>query len=129
MARMKIGEVAKRSQVPASTLRYYEQEGLLPKAGRVGGQRFYDDDVLDAIALIRMAKDTGFTLREMRTILKGPKETTVKRWRTMAQAKLVELEEHIAKMQQMKHLLAGALDCQCANPKRCVLLEATGHPS
>ena len=57
-----IGEVARRAGVAASALRYYEREGLIPKADRRGGKRVYGEDILDRLALIAVAKGGGFTV-------------------------------------------------------------------
>jgi MerR family redox-sensitive transcriptional activator SoxR len=68
---MSIGEVAKRAGVAASALRYYEREGLIPKADRRGGKRVYGADILDRLALIGVAKGAGFTVAEIQTLLSG----------------------------------------------------------
>jgi DNA-binding transcriptional MerR regulator len=61
-----IGEVARRSGVAASALRYYERAGLIPRADRQGGRRVYGEDVLDRLALIRVAKAAGFRVADCR---------------------------------------------------------------
>ena len=63
-----IGEVADRTGVAASALRYYEREGLIPKARRRGGKRVWLEDVVDRLALIGLAKSAGFTVSEIRTL-------------------------------------------------------------
>ena len=67
---MLIGEIAERSGVPAKTLRYYEDIGLLaPPERTAAGYRVYDDVVLDRLAFIRAAQATGLTLGEIRGIV------------------------------------------------------------
>lgn len=66
-----IGEVARRAGVRASTIRYYEEAGLLEEPERVGGKRRYNEEVLRRLALIGGAKRAGFTLGEVRTLLHG----------------------------------------------------------
>ena len=65
---MDIGEVAKRSGVPASTLRYYEQKGLIASIGRHGLRRTFDPDVLERLALIALGQTAGFSLDEIATM-------------------------------------------------------------
>lgn len=67
---MLIGEVAQQSGVPAKTLRYYEDIGLLAPPSRTGaGYRNYDDDVLDRLTFIRSSQAIGLTLGEIRSII------------------------------------------------------------
>ncbi len=64
---MKIGELAKQSGVAAHTIRFYEQQGLLPKAKRTSaGYRTYDKDALKRVAGIQCAKHLGFSLDQIR---------------------------------------------------------------
>ncbi|MGQ0608955.1 MAG: heavy metal-responsive transcriptional regulator [Chloroflexota bacterium] len=67
---MRIGELARRSGVPATALRYYEQLGLLPEPGRTeSGYRVYDEEAADRLAFIRAAQAVGLTLAEVRQVL------------------------------------------------------------
>lgn len=67
---MRIGELARRSGVPATALRYYEQLGLLPAPGRTeSGYRSYTGEALDRLAFIRSAQAVGLTLSEVRQVL------------------------------------------------------------
>lgn len=67
---MLIGEVAQQSGVPAKTLRYYEDIGLLAPPSRTGaGYRNYDDDVLDRLTFIRSSQAIGLSLGEIRSII------------------------------------------------------------
>jgi len=66
---MKIGELAERSGMPASTIRYYEKEGLLPKAQRgANGYRAYQDSALERLDLIQLGQNLGFSLEAIRTV-------------------------------------------------------------
>jgi DNA-binding transcriptional MerR regulator len=62
---MDIGEVAKRSGVPPSTLRFYEERGLVASTGRQGLRRQFDPEVLERLALIALGRAAGFTLEEI----------------------------------------------------------------
>ncbi len=62
---MDITEVAKRSGVPASTLRFYEEKGLIASVGRRGLRRLFDSGVLERLALIALGRSAGFSLNEI----------------------------------------------------------------
>lgn len=106
-----IGEVAAMAGVQASTLRYYESIGLLPKAKRVSGQRRYKTDILSIMTIIQMAKEAGFSLPEIQMLLYSRTEGEVlsQRWQALAAAKIRELEVVISRAQDMKSLLEEAL--------------------
>lgn len=66
---MKIGELSERTGIPASTIRYYEKEGLLPKAQRgANGYRVYQDQALERLDLIQLGQTLGFSLDTIRSI-------------------------------------------------------------
>ena len=68
---MKIGELAKNTGVSVQTIRYYEKQGILPKAPRTeSGYRTYDKEVIDIILFIKHAQDLGFTLAKIKRLLK-----------------------------------------------------------
>ena len=108
---MKIGEVAEFTSTPASTLRYYEEIGLLPKAGRVSGQRFYDESFIWRITFINQAKLTGFNLDEIKSFMNSEDDLTD--WRQLIKDKLVEIGEVIEKYQKMQGLLNHVLQENC----------------
>lgn len=116
-----IGEVAARSGVPASTIRYYEQIGLLPAAGRVNGRRRYDEGVLRKLGVIRLAQQAGYTIAEIQMLLHDfPAGTPPsERWRVLAQQKLTELDELMRNIQAMKALLEETLACECETLEEC----------
>ena len=68
MGRITIGEVASRTGLATSALRYYEREGLIPPAPKEDGRRVYDPDVLDRIAVIQLAKEAGITIAETKQL-------------------------------------------------------------
>jgi len=116
-----IGEVAKLTGVAASALRYYEREGLIPRADRRGGKRIYGDDILDRLALIGVAKAAGFSVAEVRTLLSGFTRRTPpgKRWRKLADRKLAELEARAAEVASMKRVLLAVTRCECPTLDEC----------
>ena len=127
-----IGEVARRAGVRPSALRYYERIGVLPPPGRENGRRRYDEEVLrevlDRLAIVRVAQQAGFTIAEIRTLLDGFSEDTPpsERWRVLAREKLPEVEALIGRAQGMKSLLERGLECECLRLEDCVLVGGGG---
>lgn len=120
---MTIGEVARRTGVEPSAIRYYEGLGLLPEPRRVGGKRRYDDSALDWLALIVLAREAGFTMIEVRELVVGftPQTPPAERWQTLAARKLAELEALVARAKRMRALLQATLHCGCARIEDCGL--------
>ena len=116
-----IGEAARRAEVAPSTIRYYERIGLLPPAKRVSGKRRYDARILQKLGVIQLARQIGFTIAEIRTLLhEFPASTPPsERWQVMAGSKIDEVEALIRRAQTMKALLEGTLRCQCATLEDC----------
>ena len=120
-----IGEIARRAGVAASTIRYYEQIGLLPPANRVNTKRRYNLSILEKINVIRMAQQAGLTIAEIQTLLHDfPVDTPPsERWETLATKKIVELDEVIQQAQAMKDLLEKTLQCHCVKIEDCARVE------
>jgi MerR family transcriptional regulator, redox-sensitive transcriptional activator SoxR len=118
-----IGDLASRAGVRTSTLRYYEDVGLLQPAKRESGQRRYDADAVEALTVIRFCRTLGFSLDEIKTLLAAPR-TTRKRtqWRGLVDGKLAELDESIARAKTMKRLLQRSRDCDCVEVEQCAAL-------
>ena len=104
-----IGELARRTGVTASALRYYEELGLLPAPARVSGQRRYPESAATIVAAIRLHSDAGFTLAEQKALLASPGGTPD--WRELAQRKLAELDERIARAQAAREAIRYGLRC------------------
>ena len=80
---MDIAEVARRSGIPASTLRFYEEKGLIASVGRQGLRRRFAPGVLDQLALIALGRASGFSLDEIRGMFSptGKPATAACSWR------------------------------------------------
>lgn len=130
MSTLSIGEVARRANINASAIRYYEGVGLLPEPERVGGKRRYDEAVLRTLAVIDAAKRAGFTIEEVRTLIHGfPAETgAAERWRALASDKLAEVDGLISRLRHMRELLEEALRCDCASLDECASLLSGPQP-
>jgi MerR family redox-sensitive transcriptional activator SoxR len=115
-----IGEVASRTGLRVSAIRYYEERGLLPKASRSGGKRVYSTSVLQRLAVIRLAKAAGFNLDEIRVTLSNLGENQpAARWRTLATAKRVELDAEMRRLTITKYVLTRMRACSCATLEEC----------
>lgn len=121
---MTIGEVARRSGIRPSALRYYESAGVLPEPERENGRRRYGPEVLELLAVVRVAQQAGFTIAEIRTLLHGfTAETPLsERWRELASKKLPEVEALIRRALGMKRLLERGLRCDCLRLEDCALV-------
>jgi DNA-binding transcriptional MerR regulator len=119
---MKIGELAGRSGLNASAIRYYERRGLLPVPHRSGGQRRYPADALDRVLLIRFASEMGFTLNEIKVFLNGLRDDAPvgPRWKQLAHRKIQEVEGSIQRSRRLKSLLEHLLHCRCSSLQVCV---------
>jgi MerR family redox-sensitive transcriptional activator SoxR len=119
---MKIGELAGRTGLNASAIRYYEAEGLLATAHRVGGQRRYPDDAVHRVLLIRFAGEMGFTLGEIKIFLSGLRDDVPvgSRWKKLADRKIKEVERTIERSMRLKLLLRHLMSCSCASLRTCV---------
>ena len=128
MESMTIGEVARSTGVRPSALRYYEGVGLLPPPERENGRRRYDGEVLrevlDRLAVVRVAQQAGFTISEIWTLLDGFSEDfpPSERWRLMAREKLPEVEALVGRALGMKDLLERGLRCECLSLEDCALV-------
>jgi MerR family redox-sensitive transcriptional activator SoxR len=124
-ATLTIGQVARRAGMRASAIRYYESVGLLPEPPRERGQRRYGGDTLRRLEVIDVAKRAGFSLDEARVLLAtgngGP--TAHARLRELAERKLPEVDELIARAQAMRAWLLTARGCECETLDVCGLFD------
>ena len=121
MAYMTIGEVARRTGLRASAIRYYEKIGLLPTTERISGQRRYEHGVFNYLAVIEVAKRAGFRVDEMRQLFHGFGRgiPAFHRWQVLAQRKIAEMDDLIARAKEMKLLLQRADRCKCLDLEDC----------
>lgn len=129
MARLTIGEVAKRAGMRTSALRYYEEVGVLPPAERISGQRRYDEAVLARLAVVQLAQEVGFSVAEIRSLVDGFADTGVAsaRWQELARRKLAEVDALIRRAEHMKQLLEESLSCGCLTLDACQLVLQHGE--
>jgi DNA-binding transcriptional MerR regulator len=128
-----IGELAKRTGVATSALRYYEELGLIPAPVRVSGQRRYPKSAVGLVGVILLLRDVGFSLRESKAFL-ASRTQAVDGWRKLAQRKLANLDERVAKAQTAKEAITHALHCPhddiaaCPNFTNVIAARLAGQP-
>ncbi|MEE2690587.1 MAG: helix-turn-helix domain-containing protein [Pseudomonadota bacterium] len=116
MADLDIGEVARRSGLPASTLRYYEEKQLIASVGRRGLRRVFGAEVIERLALIALGRAAGFSLDEIAGVFtsEGPRID-----RRALSAKAGELDETIRKLTAMRDGLRHAARCPAPTHMEC----------
>lgn len=116
-----ISEVANQVGLRPSTIRYYEQIGILPPAQRVSGQRRYDVTALHRLVVIQRARQTGFTLTEIKQLFFGFRAGTPPsvRWQKLKKRKIVELDAMLEHIQSMRDLLEQQGKCRCTALEEC----------
>ena len=119
-----IGVVADRYGLPATTLRYWEDVGLLPPQQRSGGQRRYDQDALRRVMFIRMAKQSGLSLNAIRAVLASNDQhgPTFDDWAQVARQQLDVIDQRVNELNDLKAAIEECLACGCQQPQRCRLL-------
>jgi MerR family redox-sensitive transcriptional activator SoxR len=124
-----IGEVARRSGLRPSALRYYEELGLLDTPQRHGKHRRYDANVFQRLTVIRLAQRAGFTMAEIGVLLNGFAVGTPAaiRWRNLAEQKLAEVEEQLRRGEEMRRLLLESLRCGCLALDQCAAILLPGE--
>lgn len=121
-----IGEVSQRTGVSASTLRYYERVGLLPRPHRTSGQRRYGEEVILQIALIQLAQQVGFTLPEVHDLFGdfSDPHRMGRRFRAVSSRKLAEIDALIDRAQGMKALLEEGRRADCLRLQDSAIITA-----
>src|SRR5688572_21027270 len=130
MKALDITEVARRSGVPASTLRFYEEKGLIVSIGRRGLRRLFDARVLERLAFIALGRASGFSLEELAHMFAADGRPRIDR--QMLAAKADELDRTIRELTAMRDGLRHAAACraprhmQCPTFRRILRAAATG---
>ena len=117
MKALDIGEVSKRSGLPASTLRYYEAKGLIASIGRRGLRRSFGAQVIDRLALIALAQSAGFSLEEIARMFTPDGKPRIDR--ASLAAKASELDKTIKRLTAMRDGLRHAAACTAPSHMEC----------
>ena len=121
---LSIGQVAERTGVAPSALRYYEREGLIHSSRTAGDQRRYPREVLRRVAFVRIAQRVGLTLEEIRTALASLPEArtpTKADWARLSNSWRPQLDAQIAVLQRLRDELTSCIGCGCLSLKACAL--------
>lgn len=125
---MDIAEVAKRAGIAASTLRFYEEKGLIASVGRQGLRRRFDPGVLDQLALIALGQAAGFSLNEIGSMFSAGGQPSIER--QMLSSKADDIDQMIKRLKAMSKGLRHAAVCPAPSHNECPtfqrLLRAAG---
>src|SRR5579885_757236 len=126
---LRIGDVAERAGVKLQTIRYYEREGLLPRAPRLAsGYRVFPDAAVRQVRFIKRAQELGFSLGEIRDLLslRASAGANARDVHSRARAKIADIEDKIRSLQAMKDALSTlAGRCHGCGPlSDCPILDA-----
>lgn len=117
MPDLDIAEVARRSGLPASTLRYYEEKGLIASVGRRGLRRLFDPDVLDRLALIALGRVAGFPLDEIAAMF--GEDGTPRIDRAALATRATSLDRTIRRLEALRDGLRHAAVCPAPSHLEC----------
>jgi len=125
LALLAIGELAELAAKRPSSIRYYEQIGLLPPPVRVSGQRRYDAGTVRTLAVIDTAQRAGLTLDEIKTLLSASPDdrSAIDRLREVADRKLPQITALIERTELVRSWLESAARCECPNLSECPLFD------
>jgi len=125
--RLAIGEVAERSGVAPSALRYYEDCGLLHSERAQSGHRRYAADVLRRVAFIQAAQRVGLSLQEIGDALASlPEHRTPNHrdWARLSASWRARLDQQIDLLERLRDNLDGCIGCGCLSLSSCALYNA-----
>jgi DNA-binding transcriptional MerR regulator len=117
MSDLDIGEVARRSGIPASALRFYEEKGLIASIGRSGLRRQFAASVMERLALITLGRRAGFSLDEIRQMFAPDGSPKIDR--KMLADKATQLDHTIQKLSAMRDGLRHAAACPAPSHMEC----------
>lgn len=124
MRGLTIGEVAERSGVSTSALRFYEGRGLITAERTAGNQRRYAPAVLRRIAFLRAAQRVGLTLEEVAEALDSlpaGRTPTKADWARLSAAWRTRLDEQLARIERLRDHLDDCIGCGCLSLRTCAL--------
>jgi MerR family redox-sensitive transcriptional activator SoxR len=119
-----IGEIAERSGLAPSAIRFYERRGLIAAERTVGNQRRYRRDVLRRIAFVRIAQRVGLSLEEIIEALVGlpvDKAPSAQEWQRLTRGWRDRLDERIMMLEALRGGLTSCIGCGCLSLRTCAL--------
>jgi MerR family transcriptional regulator, redox-sensitive transcriptional activator SoxR len=124
MKQLTIGQVAERSGVSTSAIRFYESRGLVEATRTSGNQRRYDASTLRRIAFVRAAQRVGLTLEEIRdalATLPAARTPTAADWARLSASWRSRLDAQIERIERLRDHLADCIGCGCLSLRTCAL--------
>jgi len=121
---LSIGQLAKRTGLAVSALRYYEAQGLLTASRNAGGQRRFARSSIRRVSFVLIAQQLGYPLEQIRGLLASlPAERTPtqKDWAKMSKTFRSSLDERIATLTRLRERLDGCIGCGCLSLANCEL--------
>jgi MerR family redox-sensitive transcriptional activator SoxR len=119
-----IGELAARSGVSTSALRFYDSQGLITATRTAGNQRRYQRAMLRRVSFVRSAQRVGLTLEEIKAALATLPQSrtpTVADWERLSKQWRERLDERIRELEALRDRLTACIGCGCLSLKRCAL--------
>ncbi|MGV0787352.1 helix-turn-helix domain-containing protein [Mycolicibacterium sp. XJ2] len=133
---LKIGQLARAAGTTPSTIRYYEEIGLLPPPGRVGGQRRYRRDDIGRLTFIRHCREFGFAVDQVRTLASLLQDTdrSCIEAREVAETHLASIRDKLAELHALERDIArlldvASVDCDGGPGADCAVLRGLAGPA
>jgi MerR family transcriptional regulator, redox-sensitive transcriptional activator SoxR len=129
-SRLTIGDIAAVTGKRPSSIRYYEEIGVLPQPSRASGRRVYDSSTVRMVAVIETAQRAGLTLDEIRALLLASADDAdaAQRLREIAERKLPVITALIERSELVRSWLECAARCECPNLDDCPLFDDASPP-
>jgi len=121
---LSIGQLAERTGVAVSAIRFYEDRGLIESARSPGGQRRFDRATLRRVSFVRIAQGLGFSLADIKQQLDGLPERrtpTARDWEKLSKRFAADIDRRIARLQQLRGALTQCIGCGCLSLSHCRL--------
>jgi MerR family redox-sensitive transcriptional activator SoxR len=122
---MTIGDLAERTGLTVSAIRFYETKGLVTPARNAGGQRRYLRSDIRRLSFVQVSQQLGFSIDEIRSALATlpqGRTPTQKDWERISRDFRDQLDERIARLTRLRDYLSGCIGCGCLSMKKCVLV-------
>lgn len=121
---LSIGQLAKRTGVAVSAIRFYEERGLIESSRNAGGQRRFKRATIRRVSFVRIAQGLGFSLtsiREQFDSLPDRRTPTARDWEKLSARFAIDIDQRIAGLQQMRDRLTKCIGCGCLSLTHCQL--------
>lgn len=122
---LSIGDLAERTGLAVSAIRFYETKGLVAPARNTGGQRRYLRSDIRRLSFVQIAQQLGFSIEDIRSALASlpaGRTPTQKDWERISRGFRGQLDERIARLTRLRDYLDGCIGCGCLSMKKCALV-------